>query len=70
MVERKFVVSCEFVLSYEGGKWVVEQDYPEVRVESDDYETALRLAMEEWIKFLKETNIGKRWIEIMKRGYL
>ncbi len=62
-----YVVSCEFVLKHEKGKWVVEQEYPEIRVEAEDFETALRKAMEEWIKYLKTTKKGQTWIYLLEQ---
>ena len=64
----KYTVSCLFYLSYEDGKWVVEQDYPKIRVTADDFETALRNAMGEWISFLKNTKDGRYWICLLQKG--
>jgi len=64
----KYTVSCEFYLSYEDGKWVVEQEFPPIRAEAEDFETALRKAMEEWISFLKNTRDGRNWICLLQKG--
>jgi len=63
----KYTVSCEFYLNYENGKWIVEQEFPELRVVADDFETALRGAMERWITILKTTKEGQKWIYLLQQ---
>ena len=67
MTVTKYTVSCLFYLSYEDEKWVVEQEFPPIRAEAEDFETALREAMEKWIDYLKNTETGQKWIYLTQQ---